>query len=134
MKKSKIECALLVALAGCASRPASPLVLGGARAPEETPSTAPVSSVSSEPAPFASPPSASARASVAPPPAVSDSTAGSSFPPPRPSTLRLGPGELSAGDDAFERADYAAAQNHYERSPRGAAREVGLARVKIARV
>jgi Flp pilus assembly protein TadD len=48
--------------------------------------------------------------------------------------LRLGAGELAAGDDAFERGDLDDAQRRYERAPRGPARDVGLARVRIARV
>jgi len=65
---------------------------------------------------------------------VPDSAAVASSPPPRPSAIPLGEGELAAGDEAFERQDLSDAQRHYEAAPSGAARSVGLARVRIARV
>ncbi len=65
--------------------------------------------------------------------------------PARSSTIRLasgkgGPGDanLAAGDDAFERGDLAEAQKRYEAArravPGSVAADVGLARVRVARV
>jgi Flp pilus assembly protein TadD len=63
-----------------------------------------------------------------------DSTASAPLPPPRPKTIRLGDGELAAGDAACERGDLDAARRHYAAAPGGVASTVGLARVRIARV
>jgi Flp pilus assembly protein TadD len=68
------------------------------------------------------------------PTAVVDSTASAPLPPPRPKTIRLGDGELAAGDEACERGDLEAARKHYAAAPRGVASTVGLARVRMARV
>jgi len=73
-------------------------------------------------------------ASAAPATVVPDSVASAPPSAPRPSTIALGDGELAAGDAAFEKQDFAEAQRHYEAAPTGAARSVGLARVRIARV
>ena len=73
-------------------------------------------------------------ASAAPAPAVPDSIVSAPSPASRPSTIPLGEGELAAGDSAFEKQDFAEAQRHYAAAPTGAARSVGLARVRIARV
>jgi len=56
------------------------------------------------------------------------------LPPPRPTTIPLGDGELAAGDAAFERGDLAGAQKHYAAAPHGAPSAVGLARVRLAKV
>jgi Flp pilus assembly protein TadD len=63
-----------------------------------------------------------------------DSTALAPLPPPRPKTIRLGDGELAAGDDACEKGDLDAARKHYAAAPRGTPASVGLARVRIAKV
>jgi Flp pilus assembly protein TadD len=50
-------------------------------------------------------------------------------------TLPLGSDpELALGDDSFDRGDLVGALRHYEAAARGPARDVGLARVRIARV
>jgi len=49
-------------------------------------------------------------------------------------TIRLGDGELAAGDDAFEKGDLAGAQKHYAAAPAGPGATVGLARVRIAKL
>jgi len=67
-------------------------------------------------------------------PTVPDSTATAPLPPPRPVTIRLGDGELAAGDDAFEKGDLAGAQKHYAAAPAGPGATVGLARVRIAKL
>lgn len=52
------------------------------------------------------------------------------LPPPKPSTIPLGKDpELVAGDDSFEKNDFAEAEKHYK----AAHSVVGLARVRIAR-
>ena len=72
---------------------------------------------------------------VAPvPPANVDSTATALLPPPRPSTIKLGDGELAAGDAACEKGDLDGARKHYAAAPKGVAASVGLARVRIMRV
>jgi Flp pilus assembly protein TadD len=66
------------------------------------------------------------------------------LPPPKPTTLSLAKtgdpnadAELTAGDTAFERGDFPAAQKHYEAArtlaPKKVAVGVGLARVRIAK-
>ena len=63
-----------------------------------------------------------------------DSTATAPLPPPRPTTIKLGDGELAAGDAACERGDLDGARTHYLAAPKGVAASVGLARVRIMRV
>jgi Flp pilus assembly protein TadD len=67
-------------------------------------------------------------------PANGDSTATAPLPPPRATTIRLGEGELAAGDAACERGDLDGARKHYAAAPKGVAASVGLARVRIMRV
>ncbi|HSQ65642.1 MAG TPA: hypothetical protein VLM85_20620, partial [Polyangiaceae bacterium] len=66
------------------------------------------------------------------------------LPPAKPTTIPLGAGdtsaearELRAGDDAFEKGDWAGAEGHYQTAKRAAptrvAARVGLARVRIAK-
>ncbi|HEY3817538.1 MAG TPA: tetratricopeptide repeat protein [Polyangiaceae bacterium] len=63
-----------------------------------------------------------------------DSTAAAPLPPPRPSTIKLGEGELAAGDAACEKGELDAARKHYAAAPSGVPASVGLARVRILRV
>jgi Flp pilus assembly protein TadD len=79
-------------------------------------------------------PAASATGTAPILPANTDSTATAPLPPPRPTTIKLGDGELAAGDAACEKGDLDAAGKHYAAAPRGVAASVGLARVRIMRV
>jgi len=67
-------------------------------------------------------------------PGNGDSTATAPLPPPRATTIKLGEGELAAGDAACERGDLDGARKHYAAAPKGVAASVGLARVRIMRV
>ena len=98
-----------------------PADLSGTSASEDSPAP----STTAAPAPLAS-------ASGAP--AAADSGVPAGLPPPRPTTIPLGDGELAAGDAAFERGDLPGAQKHYAAAPHGVASAVGLARVRLAKV
>ncbi len=71
---------------------------------------------------------------TASPPANGDSTATAPLPPPRPVTIKLGDGELAAGDAACEKGELDSARKHYSAAPKGVPASVGLARVRIMRV
>ncbi|HLK41487.1 MAG TPA: tetratricopeptide repeat protein [Polyangiaceae bacterium] len=120
---------------------------GGAKAvgpaPAPTTTLSPVDAPSSIAGPAPSP-SAAPVASATPAPAASNRPA-SARPPPRPVTIALASGrggdedaELVAADQAFERGDLGAAEQHYRAARSLAAKDVapavGLARVRIARV
>lgn len=81
-------------------------------------------------------PSATVASAPAAAPSASgaqDSNALAGLPPPRPTTIPLGDGELAAGDVAFEDGDLAGAKKHYA-AARGTPSLVGLARVRLAKV
>src|SRR5579862_7951652 len=102
MKRRLVEAGCLVALVGC----------GGASVTPTQPVAPPPrverveTSVAVEPAPAAPPAPVAPPVAPAPAPAVvPSSTAAAPLPPPRATTIRLGEGELAAGDDAFEKGD-----------------------------
>jgi hypothetical protein len=80
----------------------------------------------------AEPVATAASAPSAVPSSPAPSSTSGALPPPRPSTIPLGPGELAAGDAAFEQNDLPSARQHYLAAPKGVAAQVGLARVRIA--
>jgi Flp pilus assembly protein TadD len=146
MKQRRTEWILSLARAASLASLVLPACGGEAavatRAPAAAPPlAAPPASVVADPRDVADTPGATASSIPTPAPAPApgstanvDSTASAPLPPPRPTTLRLGDGELAAGDEACEKGDLDAARKHYAAAPRGVASTVGLARVRIARV
>jgi Flp pilus assembly protein TadD len=120
---------LVVAFAACGggvaveTRPAVTVSASGSRAGTEDPRD-----LVDSPKPASSAPATPLA------PGNVDSTATAPLPPPRPTTIKLGDGELAAGDAACERGDLDGARTHYLAAPKGVAASVGLARVRIMRV
>jgi Flp pilus assembly protein TadD len=143
MRRRATESALLLAMAACGAAPGS----GADRAPSATmlPAATPDASapVVASAAPADPPGFAGTAATAAAAPAAPSSSAGDALPPPRPATISLASGsgqagdsDLTAGDDALERGDLAAAERSYAAARVAGAKSgaaVGLARVRLAR-
>ena len=140
MRRRATESALLLAMAACGAAPGS----GADRAPNATMLPAATPDASAPVVASADPPGfAGTAAGAAAPPAAPSSSAGDALPPPRPATISLASGsgqagdsDLTAGDDALERGDLAAAERSYTAARVAGAKSgaaVGLARVRLAR-
>jgi tetratricopeptide (TPR) repeat protein len=138
MRRTLEAAALIAALAGCAGAQGRPQAASTASPATSTQtSTQPPTPTSASTSTSAPTSTRAPTAAAAPPTATTPTSTPSappSLPPARPTTIRLGAGELAAGDDAFERGDLAAAKKHYASAPEGVAATVGLARVRIASV
>jgi tetratricopeptide (TPR) repeat protein len=150
MKRLAIERAAWLAVAwsaACGAHTGEP-GSGGARSAGDTPLVAPTVSASgsapqspSDSAATAVPSSRAATA-AAPASAGPPEPAQPAVPPPRPAAIALASSahdtRLAAGDAAYQRRDWAAAQAQYEAelaaNPRSVPALVGIARVRIARL
>jgi Flp pilus assembly protein TadD len=123
---------LLAALAACGGGAAvevrPPVAAGVAGAGSRAPVDDPGDLVDS------TKPASSASSAVPASSAGGDSTAAAPLPPSRPATIRLGDGELAAGDAACEKGDLDGARKHYLAAPHGVPASVGIARVRIMKV